>query len=89
VHYQDAIHQRIVTIDRGRCVPARSKHSVISTFEIGIPVPAKEGVPLVLGMAMTLYEVIPEVMQKTLSELPPEVRIFLHEQGPRARKAMT
>jgi len=33
---------------------------------------------------MVLYEASPEVIQKTLSELPPEVRTVLQEQGPRA-----
>jgi hypothetical protein len=33
---------------------------------------------------MTLYEEDPEIIQKTLSELPPEVRAVLQEQGPRA-----
>jgi hypothetical protein len=42
----------------------------------------QEIVPLVLGM--TIYEANPEVIQQTLSELPPEVRTVLQEQGPRA-----
>jgi hypothetical protein len=33
---------------------------------------------------MTLYEASPEVIQKTLSELLPEARTLLREQGPRA-----
>jgi hypothetical protein len=31
-HYQDAINERAVTIDRGGCVAARSEHSVIAMF---------------------------------------------------------
>jgi hypothetical protein len=31
-HYQDAINERAVTIDRGGCAAARSEHSVIATF---------------------------------------------------------
>jgi hemerythrin-like domain-containing protein len=49
--------------------------------ESGRAIP-REKVPLVFGM--TLYEASPELIQKTLSELPPEVRAVLQEEGPRA-----
>jgi hemerythrin-like domain-containing protein len=44
-----------------------------------------ERVPLVLGMVF--YQASPEFIQKTLSELPPEARTVLQEQGPRAFSA--
>jgi hypothetical protein len=49
--------------------------------ESGRAIP-QDRLPLVFGM--TLYEANPEVMQKTLAELPPEVRSVLQEQGQRA-----
>jgi hypothetical protein len=49
--------------------------------ESGRAIP-RDRIPLVFGM--TLYEANPEVIQKTLAELPPEVRAVLQEQGPRA-----
>jgi hypothetical protein len=31
-HYQGAINEQALTIDRGGCAAARSEHSVIATF---------------------------------------------------------
>jgi len=60
-------------------ITAAEWHAMASESGLAIP---QERVPLVFGM--TLYEASPEVIQKTLSELPPEVRAVLQEQGPRA-----
>ena len=60
-------------------ITAAEWHDMASESGRAIP---REKVPLVFGM--TLYEASPEVIQKTLSELPPEVRIVLQEQGPQA-----
>jgi hemerythrin-like domain-containing protein len=60
-------------------ITAAEWHAMASESGRAIP---QERVPLVFGM--TLYEASPEDIQKTLSELPPEVRTVLQEQGPRA-----
>ena len=60
-------------------ITAAEWHDMASESGRAIP---PEKVPLVFGM--TLYEASPEVIQRTLSELPPEARTVLQEQGPRA-----
>lgn len=70
--------QRILPLAE-KYITAAEWHAMASESGRAIP-PAR--VPLVFGM--TLYEASPEVIQKTLSELPPEVRPVLQEQGPRA-----
>ena len=60
-------------------ITAAEWHAMAAESGRAIP---EEKVPLVFGM--TFYEGNPEVIQKTLSELPPEVRTVLQEQGPRA-----
>jgi hemerythrin-like domain-containing protein len=70
--------QRILPLAE-KYITAAEWHAMASESGRAIP---QEIVPLVFGM--TLYEANPEVIQKTLSELPPEVRTVLQEQGPRA-----
>jgi hemerythrin-like domain-containing protein len=70
--------QRILPL-AAKYITAAEWHAMAS--ESGREIPS-EKVPLVFGM--TLYEADPEIIQKTLSELPPEVRPVLQEQGPRA-----
>ena len=60
-------------------ITAAEWHAMAS--ESGRMIPPDQ-VPLVFGM--TLYEASPDVIGKTLSELPPEARTVLQEQGPRA-----
>jgi hemerythrin-like domain-containing protein len=57
-------------------VTAAEWHAMSATSGAGLP-PGK--MPLVFGM--TLYEADPEVIENTLSGLPPEVRSMLEEQG--------
>ena len=59
--------------------PAATWALVVTWGESGQAIP-QEKVPLVLGM--TLYEANPEVIQKTHSELPPQVRTVPQEQRP-------
>jgi hemerythrin-like domain-containing protein len=73
-------------LEEQRILPLAEKYITAAEWhamagESGRAIP-QESVPLVFGM--TLYEANPEVIQKTLSELPPEVRTVLQEQGPRA-----
>jgi len=73
-------------LEEQRILPLAEKHITAAEWhamagESGRTIP-QEIVPPVFGMV--LYEASPEVIQKTLSELPPEVRTVLQEQGPRA-----
>jgi hypothetical protein len=73
-------------LEEQRILPLAEKYITAAEWhamadESGRAIP-HERVPLVFGM--TLYEASPQVIQKTLSELPPEVRSALREQGPRA-----
>ena len=70
--------QRILPLAE-KYITAAEWHAMASESVRAIP---QEIVPLVFGM--TLYEANPELIQKTLSELPPEFRTVLQEQGPRA-----
>ena len=88
-HVLDQLIQALdehMSLEEQRILPLAEKyitseewHAMASESGRAIP---QERVPLVFGM--TLYEAGPEVIQKTLSELPPEVRSVLQEQGPRA-----
>ena len=60
-------------------ITAAEWHAMASESGRAIP---REKVPLVFGM--TLYEANPEIIEKTLSELPPEARAVLEVQGPPA-----
>jgi hemerythrin-like domain-containing protein len=70
--------QRILPL-AGKYITAAEWHAMADESGRAIP---RDRIPLVFGM--TLYEANPEVIQKTLAELPPEVRAVLQEQGPRA-----
>ena len=73
-------------LEEQRILPLAEKYTTAAEWhamagESGRAIP-QERVQLVFGM--TLYEANPEAIQKTLSELQPEVRGALQEQGPRA-----
>jgi len=73
-------------LEEQRILPLAEKYLTAAEWhamadESGRAIP-QEAVPLVFGM--TLYEADPEVIQKTLSELPPEARAVLLERGPQA-----
>jgi hemerythrin-like domain-containing protein len=73
-------------LEEQRILPLAAKYITAAEWhamadESGRAIP-RDRIPLVFGM--TLYEANPEVIQKTLAELPPEVRAVLQEQGPRA-----
>jgi hemerythrin-like domain-containing protein len=73
-------------LEEQRILPLAEKYMTATEWramaaESGREIP-QEIIPLVFGM--TLYEANPQVIQKTLSELPAEVRSTLYEQGERA-----
>jgi hemerythrin-like domain-containing protein len=73
-------------LEEQRILPLAEKYMTAAEWhamagESGRAIPP-EAVPLVFGM--TLYEADPELIQKTLSELPPEAREVLQEQGSQA-----
>jgi hemerythrin-like domain-containing protein len=72
-------------LEEERILPAAEKYVTATEWHAmagasGAAISA-EKVPLVFGM--TLYEADPEVMENTLSTLPPAMRKLLEEQGPR------
>jgi hypothetical protein len=70
--------QRILPLAE-KYITAAEWHAMAAESGRAIP---PEAIPLVFGM--TLYEADPELIQKTLSELPPEARAVLQERGPQA-----
>jgi hemerythrin-like domain-containing protein len=70
--------QRILPLAE-RYITAEEWHAMAAESGRAIP---QEKIPLVFGM--TLYEANPQVIQKTLAELPAEVRGILYAQGERA-----
>ena len=76
-------------LEEQRILPLAEKYMTAAEWhdmaaESGRAIP-RDKIPLVFGM--TLYEANREVIRKTLSELPPEARSVLQEQGPLAFSA--